>query len=105
MQTEAQIQADILLAIGSRPDMRVWRANTGVARDAKTGRRVRFGVPGQADIQGLLAPSGRALYIEVKSAKGRQSQQQRRFETMITKHGGLYILARSVQDVLDRLPE
>jgi hypothetical protein len=59
---------------------------------------VRFGVPGQADISGLLS-SGRRVEIEVKSATGRQSPQQRAFEAMISKFGGLYILARSVEDV------
>lgn len=59
---------------------------------------MRFGVPGQGDISGLLA-NGRRVEIEVKSARGTQSQQQRAFEAMISRFGGLYILARSVADV------
>lgn len=88
----------ILQEFGSRPGIRLWRNNTGAA-STKTGQVVRFGVPGQADISGVLAPHGRRIEIEVKSATGRQSQKQRRFQAMIEKHGGLYVLARSVEDV------
>ena len=94
----------ILGAIGSRPGIRLMRQNVGVAvplsqacRDCKT-RAIRFGVVGQADLMGLIAPHGRALAIEVKSASGRQTEEQARFEAMWTKHGGLYVLARSVSD-------
>lgn len=65
---------------------------------------MRFGTPGQADISGILAPSGRRIEIECKSATGRQSEQQRRFQAMIEKHGGLYVLARSTADVAAVLP-
>ena len=76
--------------------MRLWRANTGVAR---IGRRVvRFGVPGQADLTGIL-PDGRRLEVETKSATGKQSKDQRNFQRMIERFGGVYVLARSVEDV------
>jgi len=94
--SEKQLQHDILHAFGTRPDLRVWRANVGVAR---IGRRVvRFGVPGQADITGIL-PNGRRLEIEVKAPTGRQSEDQANFQRMIERFGGLYVLARSVEDV------
>ena len=61
-------------------------------------RVVRFGVPGQADLTGIL-PDGRRLEVEVKSATGRQSAAQRDFQNLIERFGGLYVLARSVEDV------
>jgi hypothetical protein len=64
---------------------------------------VRFGVPGQADISGILV-GGRRLEIEVKGPTGRMSDQQRKFRAMIECFGGLYILARSVDDVTQALP-
>jgi hypothetical protein len=80
--------------------MRLWRNNTGVAR---IGRRVvRFGVPGQADLTGIL-PDGRRLEIEVKSADGRQTEEQRNYQSMIERFGGVYVLARSVDDVTSAL--
>jgi len=94
--TEKQIQNAILRAFGTDPQLRLWRANVGVARMGH--RVVRFGVPGQADLTGIL-PGGLRLEIEVKSANGRQSTEQRAFQRMIERFGGLYILARSVEDV------
>ena len=100
--TEKQIQNAILREFGTRPDMRLWRQNTGAAR---VGRRfIRFGVPGQADLTGIL-PGGRRLEIEVKSDTGRQTDDQRNFQNMIERFGGLYVLARSVDDVRRALGE
>lgn len=95
--TEAQVQHAILLKYGAHPRIRIARINTGAA--LVRGRLVKFGVPGTADIVGLIAPSGRFLAIEVKSATGRQSYDQKRFERVITAMGGVYVLARSVADV------
>ena len=100
--SEIRIQQEILQAIGARDDLRVWRNQTGALRDER-GRLVRFGLPGSADILGILK-GGRFLAIEVKSPTGRQSEQQHNFERMVRNMGGLYILARSVSDVLEVLP-
>lgn len=110
MQREQEnwILYEILKAWGARPELRIWRANTGVGwfANGKPARQkdpgaypVKFGVPGQGDVSGLLLPSGRRLEIECKTAKGRQSEEQIAFEAMITRYGGLYVLARSVADV------
>lgn len=40
------------------------------------------------------------LWIEVKSATGRQSALQRTFEEHVKEHGMYYLLARSVDDVI-----
>lgn len=76
--------------------MRLWRANVGVARIGF--RVVRFGIPGQADLTGIL-PDGRRLEVEVKSPEGTQSEEQRNYQRMIERLGGVYVLARSVEDV------
>jgi hypothetical protein len=94
--TEHAIQSQILRDFGTRPDMRLWRANSGVARMGN--RKVRFGVPGQADLTGIL-PGGVRLEVEVKSATGRQSPEQAAYQAMIVRFGGVYVLARSVGDV------
>lgn len=93
---EHHIQNEILRAFGTRADMRLWRQNTGAA--TFRGQRVSFGVPGAADITGIL-PDGRRIEIEVKSAVGRQSAAQKSYQAMIERFGGVYILARSVDDV------
>ena len=101
---ERQIQNAILREFGTRRDMRLWRQNTGVARMGvgRGARIVRFGVPGQADLTGIL-PDGRRLEIEVKSQNGRQSRDQVNYQMLIERFGGVYVLARSVQDVWDAI--
>lgn len=100
---EAETQAEILAAYANHPRVVLWRQNTGALAIGK--RFVRFGLPGQADISGLIAPTGRALFIEVKSDRGRQSPQQVTFQRFVEKHGGLYVLARSLSDVRGALGE
>lgn len=96
---EVEIQQAILLALGARTDLRVWRNNVGVAVGAN-GRPIRFGVPGSADICGLLAPSGRFLGIEVKAPGGRLRPDQEAWGAMVQRFGGLYVVARSVEDAV-----
>lgn len=97
---ERHIQNEILRTFGTRADMRLWRQNTGAA--TFRGQRVSFGVPGAADISGLLN-DGRRIEIEVKSAVGRQSPDQKNYQAMIERFNGIYILARSVADVAEAL--
>lgn len=94
--TEKQLQNAILRAFGTLPGLRLWRANVGAARIGT--RTIRFGIRGQADLTGIVA-DGRRLEIEVKSATGRQTAEQRNFQEMIERFHGIYILARSVDDV------
>lgn len=109
--TEKQIQNAVLRAFATRPDMRIWRANAGVAVAGDTDKLMRlarqvglnvrlvsFGVPGQADLTGIMT-GGRRLEIELKTEIGRQSSEQQSFQAMIQKFGGSYVLARSVEDV------
>lgn len=93
---ENKVQNAIIRTFGTRRDMRIWRNNVGSVRFK--GRVVKFGVPGQADISGIL-PGGIRLEIECKSAVGRQEKDQRNFQRMIERFGGIYVLARSVDDV------
>lgn len=101
MKRESEILAEVLLAVGSRPDCRVWRANTGAAR-TREGRLIRFGMKGQADILGLCA-GGRLLAIEVKTATGRLRPEQEAFRDLVVRFGGLWILARSAEDAVAQL--
>lgn len=99
---ESEIQVAIMQALAGAPRIRFWRNNTGSLED-RNGRRVNFGLVGSADLLGILAPEGRLLAIECKSPTGRQSPAQVAFGTMIERFGGVYILARSVADVLETL--
>jgi hypothetical protein len=94
---ERDVQHAILRAWGAHPRLRIARVNTGAAM--VKGRLVRFGVPGTADICGVIAPAGRFLAIEVKSTSGKQREAQKTFQRVVEAMGGLYVLARSVSDV------
>lgn len=92
----AILQADGTLVGDPHPLALFWRQNTGAARAGD--RLVRFGVVGQADITGVIR--SRRVDIEVKTATGRQSIEQRAYALHIGYAGGLYILARDLDTVL-----
>jgi hypothetical protein len=107
MRSEHSIQNEILRVFGSRSDMRIWRSNCGVATMGfgPDARKIRFGIPGQADVSGIILPTGQRMEIEVKKHDGRQSKDQKAFQQMIERFGGIYILARSVEDVHQALEQ
>ena len=53
--------------------------------------------PGVPDL--FAMKEGMIYGIEVKSSKGHQSEMQKVFEERFRKSGGIYILARSLEDV------
>lgn len=63
-------------------------------------RRVSAGIDGQADISGIVGPSGKRLEIEVKAGKDRMRPTQNAFRHMMATHGGIYIIAHNVDDCL-----
>lgn len=96
---ESFLVREILAAWGAHPALRIARVNTGAAMLGDPPRLVRFGVPGTGDICGLIAPTGRLLMIECKTATGKQREAQVVMERVIRRFGGLYVVARSVADV------
>lgn len=54
------------------------------------------------DIVGVL-PGGKALYIEVKTETGRLSPHQEKFLNNLELSGAVAFVARSVEDVMQRL--
>lgn len=88
----------ILLEFGQRPDMRIWRQNTGAAK-RKNGPLIRFGIPGMADISGIRN-DGKRIEIECKSPTAPDKKKnQHNWREMIRAMNGIYIVARSVEDV------
>ncbi len=94
---EATIMRDILVAVSAVPGVLAWRSNSGVGRTA-SGNLMRSNVPGCCDLTACVR--GRFVGIEVKTPIGRQSAQQRRFQAAVELAGGIYVLARSVDDAL-----
>ena len=67
------------------------------------GGYLRTGIPGLSDLTVML--KGYHLYIEVKTATGKQREAQECFETSCKLMGHEYIIARSVEDVELKLKE
>ena len=103
MKTEAQIQAEILKAVGQRSDAVVWRNNTG-SLPVHTGRRVKYGLcVGSSDLIGILRPSGRFFAFEVKTATGKASREQDMFIDLVRTMGGIALVVRSAEDAMSAL--
>lgn len=100
---ERETQRQIQVAFGALPWLRLWRVNVGVAK-TPGGQMMRFGIPGMADLTGIVA-CGRRLEVEVKGPDGRLSQEQVAWGRCIKSLGGLHCVARSVDDLQAFLQE
>jgi hypothetical protein len=102
--SESEIQAAILEYLERCSSVAfAHRQNTGqtkyVDRHGEQ-RWVRYGWIGCSDIIGFMT-DGRFLAIECKSARGGASDDQVKFLQTVSAAGGVAILARSVDDVID----
>lgn len=100
--TETPILKAIMIALGNEPDLRVFRNNTGALKD-EDGRIVEFGLaPGSADIVAILAPHGRAVFLEVKTFRrgSKQSVGQRAFQSAVQALGAPYFVVRSADQAI-----
>lgn len=71
--------------------------------EVEVGEHYKCGIPhGWADLT-CCFPDGRYVGIEVKSAKGTQSDEQRLHQGQIEAWGGVYLLCRSVGEMKDDL--
>jgi len=80
-----------------------YRNNSGAMITNNNGRRgfLRFGAVGSPDI--ICVINGIYVGIEVKGDKGKQSENQKTFQENLEKAGGVYILAFSLEDVINGL--
>lgn len=120
--THAQLVAEILRAYGSRDDLLLFKNHVGVglAIDDPE-RKIKFGVPGSADILGVWRQPhriilvsnpdsfqpwertvdrtfGQFIGIECKVGRDVQRENQRLWMEACRNVGGIYVLARSVRD-------
>ena len=75
-----------------------WRSNNTGIYSEKRGCHIFHGTKGVPDLIGVL-PGGKFLGVECKSDKGRQSDSQKEMQQRIEAAGGLYILARTIDDL------
>ena len=108
---ETDLQQRIRLALGTRPDARLFRNQVGSLPDPRTGRLVTYGLArGSADLIGwrtvTITPEmvGQQLAvftsIEIKTPTGRITPQQRNWLNAVRTAGGIAGVARTVPDAL-----
>lgn len=109
---ESAVMAGVQAYLETRTDVFMWRNNSGGAWLG--GAFMKFGKRGSGDWLGLQAVGlpfpnmhmllGRFVAIECKRERGgAQTADQKRFQRNVELFGGLYILARSVDDVAQAL--
>ena len=115
---ETTLQQQIRLAVGTRPDARLFRNQVGSLPDPRTGRLVTFGLArGSADLIGwrtvVVTPDmvgtrvAVFISIEIKTASGRLRPEQQAWLGVVQGAGGIAGVARSVADaelILSNLP-
>ena len=108
--SEKQIQRHILDWLELKQIFH-WRNNTGsyVAEHKGKQRYIRYGDVGSPDIFAIIRMSiiqgeyGQIYGIEVKSSTGKQRDSQKEWQTRFEQAGGVYILAYSLDDVMEVL--
>lgn len=108
---ETTLQQQIRLALGTRPDTRLFRNQVGSLPDPRTGRLVTFGLArGSADLIGwrtvTITPDmvgtqlAVFLSIEIKTPTGRLRADQSNWLNAVRQAGGIAGVARSISDAL-----
>ena len=104
---ETNIMNKIMLAM-SKKGYLCWRNQVGLFKTLD-GRTVNIGIKGSSDLMAIkptvITPEmvGQTLAVfvavEVKTATGRQSEPQKKWQNAVEKLGVKYILARSEDDI------
>lgn len=102
MNAEADIHNRILVALcrAFHPDGVFWRQNAGRVRTER-GAWVSLGPTGISDIVGVMR--GRPVFVEVKTATGKQRKAQIDFQAAVERAGGIYLVARTPEEAVAAL--
>lgn len=82
---------------------RIWSQDTPGLAYTPDGTPFKAGMKGASDLVGLLRPNGQLIAVEIKTGTGKLTKEQRAFGSMIENQGGIFVCARSVDDVANRL--
>jgi len=98
MTEEHKIQNEIRLAVSE--SCIIFRMNVGTGYTSD-GRYFTTGVPkGFSDLFGFRKSDGKAVFIEVKTEKGRASSEQLKFIDAMNRSGAIAGVCRSAEDAL-----
>lgn len=103
MTEEHIIQNNIRIALSN--DCVIFRANVGKGF-TKDGRYFDTGLPkGFSDLFGFRKSDGKAVFIEVKTSKGKPSKEQKNFINKMLSYGAIAGVCRSTEDALNLIKE
>lgn len=98
MTAEHKIQNEIRIALADICIIFRMNVGTGYTFD---GRYFNTGVPkGFSDLFGFRKSDGRAVFIEVKTPKGKPSAEQVKFLETMQKNGAIAGICRSAEDAV-----
>lgn len=99
MTEEHKIQNEIRAAVSEY--CVIFRANVGKGF-TKDGRYFDTGLPvGFSDLFGVRKSDGKAVFIEVKTKKGRVTERQQRFLSEMLKNGAIAGVCRSKEEAVE----
>ena len=97
---EADIQSEIMIALGAHPLVAwVYVTTTGTFKGLKGGAKYKIGIPGMPDII-LQMRDGRLGGIEVKKPGNKPTKEQSDFIDMISRNNGVSGCATNVQEAI-----
>ena len=100
---EHDIQNSIRAALA--PYAVIFRANVGRMK-TPDGRYFSTGLPvGFSDLFGVRKSDGRAVFIEVKTKRGRASEKQKQFLSKMREYGAIAGVARSEEEAIKLITE
>lgn len=85
---------------------KAWRNNTGAVRPQRSNGSygfIRFGEVGSGDVLFIMPPFGRFGSIETKTQNDRLRKTQEDWMETVNNLGGIAFVARSLDDVLERM--
>lgn len=107
---ETRIQNASIKQVGCRPDVLIWRQHVGHFRHLhREDQIISVGSPGMADSLAVVRVVitqdmvgkvvGVAVAPEFKTAKGKQGEQQAKWQRAFEARGGVYRLVRSPEEM------
>lgn len=100
---ETIIQNQIRLALGASPLVVLWRLNQGRFAGADNLPRFYGLIPGASDLLGIIRTTGRFIALEVKTSRGRVSEEQAQFITLVNASRGYAAVVRSVDQAIEHV--
>lgn len=100
-----------LIAVGQDPDVLIMRIQSGLFLTLDGKRKVRVGLPGMPDTLAVVAVTVTADMVgqripvavapEMKTAAGKQREQQKKWQAAFESRGGVYRLIRSAGELVE----